>query len=186
MGSDMEDVIGTVDEEGPPPGKEAWTDQTKGVERVIDVAIVLEQPRTAEWIAEEAAVAEQTARDHLGMLSDLGVVTQTTARGVTKYRRDPAFIRFREISTYVERYTKDDLMDVVADRQAKIEATKEEYGIETADELRAKATTDGTTSTQVAEYKKAASEFETLQHELGVIEEALERYDEFTREGVPA
>ncbi|MFD1688678.1 ArsR family transcriptional regulator [Halolamina salifodinae] len=182
----MKEVIGEADRDGPPPGEEAWKAQTKGVERVIDVATVLDQPRTAEWIADEAAVAEQTARDHLGMLSELGVVTQTTARGVTKYQRDPAFIRFREISIYVERYERDDLMDVVAEKKKRIKSTKEEYEIETPDELRSKAVEDATSSEEVVEYKKAAAEFETLQHELGVIKEALERYDEFTREGVTA
>lgn len=53
------------DDDETPRGTKAWKAQTKAIERVIDVAMTLEQPRTAGWLSEEAAVAEQTAREHL-------------------------------------------------------------------------------------------------------------------------
>lgn len=177
----MDDVIGEGAQDGPPPGLEAWKSQTKAIERVIEVALTLDRPQTAEWIADEAAVAEQTARDHLGSLSHLGVVTETTARGVTKYQLDLAYKRFKEVSAYVEKFEKDTLMDMVAQVQTDIEETRERYGVETPDELRAKAADVETSAETVQEYKKAASEWESLDHRLDVMQEALERYNEFSR-----
>ncbi len=184
--TDFNDVIGAGDRDGPPSGVKAWKSQTKAIERVIEVALTLEQPRTADWISDEAAVAEQTARDHLGSLSSLGVVTETTARGVTKYQLDLAYKRFKEVSSYVEQFEKDALMDLVGEVQSDIEATRERYDVASPAKLRAKAVQSGTSSAQVQEYKKAASEWESLEHTLDVLQEALERYDEFSRHEVPA
>lgn len=179
----MDDVVGAPEEslDGPPPGDETWKSQTSSVERVIEIALTLDKARTAGWVSEESAVAEQTARKHLDTLSQLGVVAETTVRGVTKYQLDTAYQRFREVSAYVEKFEKDELMDVVADTQDRIEQTKEQYGVEGPDELRSKATEAGTTAETVREYKKAASEWESLRHNLDVMQEALDRYDEFNR-----
>lgn len=177
----MEQVTGVEERDGPPPGKEAWKAETKAIERVIEIALTLDRPRTADWISEQAAVAEQTARDHMGSLADLGVVTKTQARGVTKYQLDKAYKRFKEVSSYVEKFQKDELMDRTEERQRAIEHTRDEYDVGTPDELRAKATDDGTSPDEVREYKKAAAEWETIEHELDVIEEAIERYEEFRR-----
>jgi len=180
--SEMTDVTGGGGaSDGPPPGTEAWKKQTSAIKRVIEVALTLDRPQTAKWVSEEAAVAEQTARDHLGTLSDLGVVTQTTARGVTKYQLDRAYKRFKEVSSYVERFEKDELLDYVAETQQELEETRERFGVEDPDELRAKATEEGTSPDTVREYKKAASEWESLKHRLDVIQEAIDRYDEFSR-----
>lgn len=177
--TEMDEVVG-AGERDEPPGIEAWKAQTKAIERVIEVALALDRPRTAEWIADEAAVAEQTARDHLGSLSDLGVVTETTARGATKYQLDLAYERFKAVSGYVEEFDKDDLMESVADVQAEIEETRDRYDVDSPDELRAKAATTGTPPKAVREYKRAASEWESLERRLDVMREALERYDEFS------
>lgn len=183
---DMTEVTGDAEQDGPPPGTESWKSQTKAIERVIEVALTLDRPQTAEWVSDEAAVAEQTARDHLSSLSDLGVVTKTKARGVTKYQLDRAYKRFKEVSGYVEKFDKDELMDHVASTQEDIEETRERFGVESPDELRTKATEEGTGPETVREYKKAASEWETLEHRLDVMEEALDRYDEFGRPGAVA
>ncbi|MFW5905613.1 MAG: DUF7342 family protein [archaeon] len=178
----MERVTGQGEQDGPPPGTAEWKDQTKTVERIIGVVLTLDRPQTAGWISDQAAVAEQTARDYLGSLTDLGVVAKTEARGVSKYQLDRAYKRFKEVSEYVEKFERDELMDLVADIQGQIEETKDTYGVDTPDELRRQATADGTSPEDVREYKKAASEWETLEHRLDVIEEALERYDEFRRQ----
>ncbi|WP_089650181.1 DUF7342 family protein [Halobacterium hubeiense] len=186
MEDELQGVLGKGEQDGPPPGEEAWKAETKAIERVISVALSLDRPRTADWIADEAAVAPQTARDHLASLSELSIITQTTARGVTKYQLDTAYMRFREVSEYVEKYEKDHLMDVADEAQEQIQETKQRYEVEDSDELRAKATEPETTSSEIQEYKKAASEWETLEYRLDVIEEAIERYDEFSRPEVHA
>jgi len=170
--------------EGPPVGGETWKEQTKAVERVIDVMLSLEQPRTAGWISDEALASEQTVREHLEMLADLGVVAATKARGVTKYQPDAAYLRFKQTSQFAEQYTKQELLDKAEVWKRSIDETKEQYGVDGPDELLTQAAGEETPVGEMAEYRKAASEWETLQHELSLIEEAIERYDEFDRTAV--
>lgn len=182
MTSDLEPGDdGSDKKEGPPRGGDAWKEQTKGIERIIDVTLALQEPRTAGWIADEAMVSEQTARDHLDTLADLGVISATTARGVTKYQPDVAFLRYKQVSGLIERMGKEELMDQVEDLQKRIEEVKETYGAETPDELRSKATEQDTSPEEVQEYRKVASEWESVRHNLDTFKEAIDRYEEFGR-----
>lgn len=173
-------------QDGPPRGTDRWKRQTKGIERIIDVALTLEEPSTAGRIADEALVSEQTARDHLELLADLGVVTATTARGVTKYRPDATWLRFQEVSAMVDRHSRDELLDHVEDHHERIQDIKERYGVESPDGLRAKAAEDDTPVEDVREYRQVASEWETLEYELDTLREALDRYEEFDRASATA
>lgn len=168
-------------QEGPPRGTDRWKEETKGIERVIDVVLTLDKAETAGTISDEAMVSEQAAREHLDMLADLGVIKSTKARAVTKYQPDVAYLRFKEVSRCVERYDRDTLLDKVEDIKSTIQDTEERYSVETPDELRSKAAREDTTIEEVQEFRKAASEWDSLLHRLDVLEEALERYDEFDR-----
>jgi predicted ArsR family transcriptional regulator len=186
MSDDMSEVVGGRTGDSPPPGTETWKAETKAIERVIQIALTLDQPQSVGWIADEAAVAEQTARDHLGVLVNLGVVAKTEARGVTKFRLDVGYMRYREVSRLIEKHDKDDLLSQAADIQSRIEDAKTEYGVDTPDELRQLATDEGVAVETVRDYKMAASEWETLEHQLDVIDDAIDRYDEFSRGRVTA
>jgi len=174
-------MSGDSKKEGPPTGAEAWKEQTKAVERVIDVTLSLEEPRTAGWIGDEALVSEQTVREHLDMLADLGVVAATKARGVTKYQPDAAYLRFKQVSQFAEEYTQEELLEKAEAWKRMIDETKEKYDVEKPAELLALAASEETSADEMVEFRKAASEWETLQHELSLLEDAVERYDEFDR-----
>jgi len=178
---------GVAQDDGPPPGTETWIEETKGFERVIDVALALDEPRTAGWIAEETHVSEQTAREYLDLLADvLGVVTATTARGVTKYQPDPAWLRFQEVSALVEAHDQDELLERIEKRQERIQEVKTEFGVESPAALRSKAAAEETSLAELRECRKVASEWETLEHDLDVAREAIDRYEEYSRESASA
>lgn len=177
----MADAEQPEEEEGPPMGRERWKEQTKAIERVIDVILTVDEPRTASWIGDEALVSEQTAREHLDLLADLGVVAATKAHGVTKYRPDVAYLRFKKLSQMVERYDREELMDRVEKFKQQIKEAEEKYGVESPDELRAKAAGEDVPVEEVREYEKAASEWDSLKSDLSILQEALQRYDEFDR-----
>lgn len=161
------------------PELEKWVEETKGVERIISVAITTSEPHTAEWIADQAQVSEQTARDHLKTFSDLGIVAMITASGVTRYHADEAFIHYREVSRYVDQHSKEELFEKVEAVQTSLKDIKEEYDVRTPDELRSKAAEDDTDIEAIRQYKKTAAEWETLRDQLGVLEDALRQYDRF-------
>lgn len=169
-----------------PSGIDTWKQETKGIERVIDVMLTVEEPQTAGWIAGEAHVSEQTAREHLQLFADLGVLTATTVSGVTKFHPHPAWLRFQELSQLTEQYDRDELLDQVKDLKEWIESTESRFGVDSPDELRAKAADDDTTVDEVKEFRTAASEWESAIHDLQIRQQALERYDEFNRTAITA
>jgi len=175
------EAAGKQDDVETPPEVDQWVDETKGVERIISVAISTSKPRTAEWISDQAVVAEKTARDHLETFAELGVVASFTSSGVTRYHADEAFIHYREVSRCTEQYTKDELSEKIEQTREAVEAIRQDYDVKTPDELRAKAAEDEGDIEMLRSFKKAASEWETLRDRLEVYEDALRRFDKFDR-----
>ena len=175
----MPTPVPTHDDSAPPDDKEdieAWVEQTKAIERVITVALTLGRPRPVSWIAEEACVAEQTARDHLELLGGLGVVASTSAHGVTKYHCDEAYVRFREVAGVVERYDQDKILDTIQSLRERDEAATEEYEADGPEELRDRAA-DAESSEEIKMLRQAASEWESLRHRLSLFQRAHREYD---------
>lgn len=71
------------------PGVTAWKEHTTSFDRVQSVATTVSQPRSASYIADEAHVAENTARDHLDRLVSLTVLLTTERESGTVYAPDP-------------------------------------------------------------------------------------------------
>lgn len=159
-------------------GSEAWKQNTKAIERVISVVLTVEQPKTAKAIAEEAQVAEQTARDHLALLQDLTVVGSTTAHGVTNYHPDGGYLRFRAVAGAVEEYSREGLLETARDLKERTEAVEQRYGVETPNDLRSRAIGEENSAEEMAELERAASEWESLQHDLSIIEQAYRQYED--------
>lgn len=159
--------------------RDAWTDETAGVDRVISVALTLKQPRTADWIADEAEVSPTTARDHLSRLVDLRVLSAVEQRGAKTYYPDAAYQRFRDVSQLVEEHTREELEQITITAQQDIEELRETYGVESPTELRELATAEETSSAEAREYFRKASEWDRHRHILSIANEAFDRYDEF-------
>jgi DNA polymerase II large subunit len=86
------------------------------------------------------------------------------------------------VSGLIERYDRETLLEQVEELKQTDSDTRERYEVEEPDELRALAAADDTSIEDVREYKRAASEWETVLHDLDLHREALERYDEFDRD----
>jgi Fic family protein len=103
---------------------------------VRSVAQTVSEPRSASWIAEEAAVSENTARGHLQRLVEMNVL-RSFEDGTTTYAPDPLHTRMQTLRELIDEYDHDGLLDLKADLQAEIETWQDEYGVEDPDELRA-------------------------------------------------
>jgi predicted ArsR family transcriptional regulator len=172
--------------DGTKRGSETWKQHTKAIERIISVVLTVDQPKTAKAIAEEAQVAEQTARDHLGLLQDLSIVGSTAAYGVTKYHPDDGYLRFRAVAGMIEEYDKEELLDLSQELKERNEGVKDQYGVETPDDLRSQAISDESNVEEMTELRQAASEWESLRRDLSVIEQAYEQYEEYNGTGTSA
>lgn len=76
--------------------------------------MTLSEPQSAPWIAEQAAVSANTARNHLQRLADLGVISVTDDSGTRHYYPDPLYTRLRDIRELLEETTKQELSEQAA------------------------------------------------------------------------
>jgi predicted ArsR family transcriptional regulator len=118
---------------------ETWKEHASAFDRVKSVTMTLSEPRPASWIATEAAVSPNTARDHLHRLIDLGVVTATENDGTRHYYPDPLYTRLRDVRELLQETTKRDLSEQAAGLKDDIAAWKAEYDVESPEALRERA-----------------------------------------------
>lgn len=174
---DTEDSAGTSSETS---GDTAWKEHTSAFDRVRSVALSLSDPRSASWIADEALVAENTARRHLERLADLHVLTTDTTGSAVTYYPDPVYVRTRDLRELVAEYDRDELTELAADLKADVESWEAEYDVTSPDELRSTAAADGTSADEAMERRHTASDWELTKYRLSLIEDALSRYDEYS------
>lgn len=161
-------------------GDAAWTEHTSAFDRVRSVALSLSEPRPASWIADEALVAENTARRHLERLADLHVLATDTTGSAVTYYPDPVYVRTRDIHDLVAEYDRGELTELAANLKADIESWEDEYGVASPDELRSTAAAEDTSADEAMEWRHTASDWELTTYRLSLIEDALSRYDEYS------
>jgi DNA-binding transcriptional ArsR family regulator len=154
-----------------------WKEHASAFDRVKSVTMTLTEPRPASWIAEEAAVASNTARNHLHRLIDLGVVTATEEEGTRHYYPDPLYTRLRDVREVLDGTTKQDLSERAAALKDDIAAWKAEYDADSPDELRERAAADDVSAERTHELTRTASDWSLARYRLSLVQDAIEHYD---------
>lgn len=157
-----------------------WKEHASAFDRVTSVTMTLSEPQPAPWIAEEAAVSPNTARDHLRRLIDLGVVTATEEDGTRHYYPDPLYTRLRDVRELLEETTKRELSERAAELKDDIEAWEVEYDAGSPDELRERAVSDDVSAEQAYELTRTASDWDVARYRLSLVRDAIENYDTWT------
>lgn len=161
-------------------GDAAWKKHTSAFDRVRAVALSVSEPRTAGWIADEALVAENTARRHLENLAELHILTTDTTGSAVTYYPDPVYVRIRDLRELVTEYDRDELTKLAVDLKADIESWQDEYDVRSPDELRSTAAAEETARDEAIERRRTASDWELTKYRLSLIEDALSRYEEYS------
>lgn len=159
---------------------EAWKEHTTAFDRVRSVAGTVSRPRSASWVAGEAAVAENTARDHLERLVEMNVLLRTTRDGTALYAPDPLYTRAQTLRDYLDEYDHEGLVELKAEISERLDALRDEYGVDSPEELRERvAETDDVE--RIQEFRNAASDWELARYRLGVLDEAIRNYAAYDR-----
>ena len=162
------------------PGVDEWKRHTTAFDRVQSVASSVSEPKPAAYIATEAHVAENTARDHLERLAGMNVLLKTDRDGTALYAPDPLHTRMQTLRDLLEAHDHDGLLDLKADLQAEIETWQERYDATSPVDLREQAAdTDDAAATR--EIRQAAREWELVDYRLDIVEDAIENYVTYTR-----
>lgn len=161
----------------------AWTDQP-AADRVRWVAESLGAPRTANWVATEADVSPATARKYLGRLADDRRLRRVDDGERTLYAPDRVSQYLDEVREAYDAHTADELATALSDIREQLSAWHNEFDVASPNELRA---TVAETDREGAERRREiAIEWEHLATRQEVLEDALELYDRFPDEAVPA
>lgn len=162
------------------PGLETWKEHTSAFDRVRSVAETVARPRSASYIATEAAVAENTARGHLERLVEMNVLLKSEHDGTTVYAPDPLHTRAQTLRELLTEYDHAGLVGLKEELQGQVERWLEQYDAGSPEELRALAAeTDEAAETRAI--RTAASEWELVRYRLNVVEDAIENYATYTR-----
>lgn len=159
---------------------QTWKDHATAFNRVKSVTMTVMEPRSASWIAEEAAVSPNTARNHLRQFTDLGVVTATDDDGIRQYYPDPLYTRLQGVRESLEEMSKQQLSEYAAELKDDIEAWRTEYDADSPDALRVRATADDVSAEQTSDLVQTASDWELAQYRLSLVRDAIENYDTWT------
>ena len=160
-------------------GVRAWKEHTTAFDRVQSVGTTVSKPRPASYVADEAHVAENTARDHLERLVDLSVLLKTERDGGTLYSPDPLHVRIRTVRDLLEEHDRDGLIDLKIELQSRIEDWETDYSVDAPDGLRSRAA-ETDTAPRTRELKRTARDWELARYRLSVLEDAIEYYETYT------
>ena len=164
--------------EHPARGVEAWTDHTTAFDRVRSIAEGLDQPRTAQYIADAAAVSETTAHNHLMRLVEMNVIRTVAGEDVTRYEPDPLYARFRTLRRLIADHNHEELLELKADLQAQIEDAKQQHGAESPTALREQATA-ADTAAETMDCIEAASDWALTRYHLSIVDDAIDNYTKY-------
>lgn len=163
-----------------PEWVETWKEHASAFDRVKSVTMTLSEPRSAPWIAEEAAVSPNTARDHLGRLVDLGVVTATEEQGTRHYYPDPLYTRLRDVRELLDGTTKRELSERAVELKQEIAGWEAEYDADSPAVLRERAAAEDVSAAEAVELTRTASDWELARYRLSLLQDAVENYEAWT------
>ncbi|WP_207591158.1 DUF7342 family protein [Halomontanus rarus] len=163
------------------PGIEAWKEHTSAFDRVRSVAETVSQPRPASAIADEAHVAENTARDHLERLVDMNLLLKGNQEGTVVYSPDPLHTRMQTLRDLLESHSRDELIQLKAEMQEQTEMWRTEYDVDSPDELRERAV-ETATAAETRDVLKTVHDWELVQYRLNAVEDAIKNYATYSRD----
>ena len=160
---------------------DSWSESLSAEARVRAVALTVGEPRTANWIAEEAAVAHGTATKYLSQLVADRQLVADQGGDRTTYRPDPVGQYLREVRDLYEEHTPAELAASLEAMNEQVRSWREAYDAETPNELRASVGT----ADDPGERQQVADEWEHLDHRRSLVEDAIRLYDRFPGDAMP-
>jgi len=157
----------------------SWTDGLSSRERVREIATTLTEPRSVEWVREQAQVSSwQIAKDELEMLVEFGQVQAIEDDGNTKYAPNHQLRYFKEVTELINTHTRGELREEIASIQADIDEWKQKFSIESRDDLEATLTDDELDSEAIQERNRVLRQWDRYEDNKRLLKHALELYDD--------
>lgn len=162
------------------PGERAWKENTTALDRVRSVVLAVSEPRSVEYIADEAAVSVETTRDHLDGLVELAVVLEHDVGNQPSYAPDPLYTRFQTIRNLITTHEREELSEMRDELQSRIDAWREEYSVDSLEALR-DCVTETASIADPGEIRQTVRKWEIAVYRLDILSEVCSNYAAYTR-----
>jgi len=161
-------------------GLPAWDEDLTARERVREIATTLTEPRSVEWVREQAGVsAWQTAKDELAMLAEFGQLRAIEGDdGHTKYAPNYQQRYFEELAELINEHTRAELREEIATIQERIDDWKAEYGVDDRSDLEASLAEDDMAAEAIRERNRVLRRWERAADNQQLLRQALQLYDD--------
>ena len=161
-------------------GLGSWTEDLSARERVREIATTLTEPRSVEWVREQARVSSwQTAKDELAMLVEFGQVQAVEGDdGNTKYAPNYQLRYFNEVTELINNHARAELREEIASIQAEIDEWMREFSVESQDELESTLADDGLDGEAIRNRNRVLRQWERYEDNKRLLKHALELYDD--------
>lgn len=157
-----------------------WTEAMTARDRIEAVALTLREPRSVNWIKEQAEVGSwETTKSQLEYLTDAGQLTTVEIDGDTRYRIDPMRAYLDHIQELVVENTKDELRDELEAIASEIAKWKREYDVNSLQELE-ESLGEELPPKEVRDRRKVITYWEENQHHRQLLTNALGLYDDLS------
>ncbi len=164
--------------ESPRDGIQSWTESMSARDRIRAVAETLREPRSVNWISEQADAAWSTTNEELQDLVDQGQLRRVEAGETTRYQPDYTRLLFEEIRTLIEENTREELRNELAAITEEIEEWQATYGVETWEELEQSLADGDLTSAELRDRRDAIAFWLENEEDRRLIKHALELYSD--------
>jgi hypothetical protein len=155
-----------------------WKDDLSPRERVRQIVETVTDPVSANWVAEQADVGWQTAKDELEQLADRGDLRRIARGDGVSYVPDFTRLYTERIRELALSFSREELREEVVQAKEEVQAIQSEYDVESRDELEASLSDQAVSAAETRDRQQSLREWEELTDELQLLEHALSLYDD--------
>jgi predicted transcriptional regulator len=164
--------------ESPRDGVQSWTESMSARDRIRAVAESLREPRSVNWISEQADAAWSTTNEELQDLVDQGQLRRVEAGETTRYQPDYTRLLFEEIRTLIEENTREELRSELTAITEEIEEWQATYDVETWEDLEQSLADGDLASADLHERRDVITRWEVNLEDRRLIKHALALYSD--------
>ncbi len=162
----------------PQDGVTSWNETMSARERIRSVVETLREPRSTNWISEQADAAWSTTNEELQDLVDQDRLRHIKVGETTLYQPDYARLLFDEIRTLIEENAREELRSELTAITEEIEAWQETYAVETWEELEQSLADGNLSSAELRERRNVIGFWRENEQDRKLIKHALELYSD--------
>lgn len=155
-----------------------WKDDRSPRDRVRQIVETVTDPVSVNWVAQQADVGWQTAKDELERLAEGATLRRVERADNLRYVPDFTHLYTERIRDLALSFTAEELRDEIVEAKSEIESIQSAYGVQSREELAASLSDPGVSADETRERQRSLREWEEIADQLQLLEHALAIQDD--------